>query len=638
MNPKKFLLFSVLFVCVIQAFLFYSDKPKQNNEFHFPYQAQGLTERQAAAHLLSRFTFGATPGQIDEVVKMGLESWFNQQLQVAFKEDTLQQRLSDFQFINLTNTEIAKMFPRPAKLLKMAAEDGVISRDSIDLLSKDEVKVRLDSYIKEKNIHTQSELIKELINQKIIRATYSNNQLQEVLTDFWFNHFNVALTKPQVVLFTLVYERDAIRPNVLGKFNDLLSATSQSPAMLAFLDNFTSFGDNDSLQNSRFRKRIEEERMNRFENKVDTAVNNQFKNRKSKSGINENYARELMELHTLGVDGGYTQVDVTQAARVLSGWSIYPMGELAGGQISKLIESLGEEKLKERGFVKNGDFFFVQSRHDVKQKKVLGNIYPENGGYQEGVDLLSMLAHHPSTAKFISKKLAVRFVSDNPPQSLVDKMSKTFLDKDGDIKQMLITMVNASEFWSKSSVRQKTKSPFELVISSLRALKADVIIPFQVFRQLDKMGHKIYYYQAPTGFPDRADYWINTGALMNRMNFGIAIASKQMPAVKFDLLKLNNNHEPENIEQALRIYAQLLMPERDVESTIKRLLPLLNDPALQRKLLNTADSIKRGNKEEGISMELDDLFAKDEQMPIFNHNSLAQVVGIIIGSPEFQRR
>lgn len=633
MSPKKFLVFSLLFVFVIQAFLFYSEKPKQINGIHFPYQAQGLTKRQAAAHLVSRFTFGATPGQIDELVTMGLENWFAKQLDGSFNEDTLQQMLSPFQFLNLSNTQIANTFPRPAKILNMAVEDGVIAKDSVELIPKNEVKIKLAAYIKEKNLHAQADLVRELINQKIIKAAYANNQLQEVLTDFWFNHFNVSLSKSQVIPFVLAYERDVIRPNVLVKFNDLLLATSQSPAMLTYLDNFTSFGDNDSVQNSRFRKRIEEERINKIANSDDTTVNNPLKNRRGKSGINENYARELMELHTLGVDGGYTQADVTQAARVLSGWSIYPMGELAGGQITRLIESAGEEKLKERGFVRNGDFFFVQSRHDIKQKQILGKIYPENGGYQEGVDLLSMLAHHKSTAKFICKKIAVRFVSDNPPQSLIEKMSKTFLEKDGDIKQVLITLVNSPEFWSKQVLREKTKSSFELVISSVRALNAKVVSPFQLYKQLEKMGQKIYYYQAPTGFPDRADYWINTGALLNRMNFGIEISSQQIRGTRVDLLKLNNNHEPENAEAALRTYARLLMPERDMEPTIKRLLPLLTDPSLKQKLLKSSTATKSDE-----SMELEDLFSEEYNKPKSEMNSLAQVVGIIIGSPEFQRR
>lgn len=633
MSPKKFLGFSFLFVFVIQAFLFYTEKPKQINEIHFPYQAQGLTKRQAAAHLLSRFTYGATPGQIDEVITMGLENWFAKQLDGSFSEDTLQQKLSQFQFLNLSNSQIVNTFPRPVKLLKMAENDGYISKDSVDAVPRNEIRTKLAAYVKEKNIHTQPELIRELVNQKIIRASYANNQLQEILTDFWFNHFNVALTKPQVIPFALAYERDAIRPNVLGKFSQLLLATAKSPAMLTYLDNFSSAGESDALPDAQLRQRIAEARQKRKENNKDSSAVNQNKNTRRNNGINENYAREVMELHTMGVDGGYTQSDVTQAARILTGWSIYPMGEEYGGQIRKMIENTGEEKLIERGFVRDGDFFFVKSRHDIKEKTVLGKNYPANGGYEEGVDLLNRLAHHSATAKFICKKMAVRFVSDNPPQSLVDKMSKTFLEKDGDINQVMITMVNAPEFWSKKVVREKTKSPFELVISSVRALNAKVISPFQLYRQLEKMGQKIYYYQAPTGFPDRAEYWINTGALLNRMNFGIEISSQQIRGTRVDLLKLNNNHEPENAEAALRTYARLLMPERDMEPTIKRLLPLLTDPSLQQKLLKSSNATKSDEL-----MELEDLFSEEYNKPKVEMNILAQVVGIIIGSPEFQRR
>lgn len=633
MTPKKFILFSVSFALVIQAFLFYRDKPIQINEIHFPYRAQGLTERQAAAHLLSRFTFGVTPRQIDEVVTMGLENWFAKQLDGSFSEDTLKQKLSKFQFLNLSNSQIVNTFPRPVKLLKMAENEGYIPKDSADAIPRNEIRTKLAAYIKEKNIHTQPELIRELVNQKIIRATYANNQLQEVLTDFWFNHFNVALTKPQVIPFALAYERDVIRPNILSKFSQLLLATAKSPAMLTYLDNFSSAGESDTLPNAQLRQRIEERRQRRNLDNQDSNVVNQNKNTRRNNGINENYARELMELHTMGVDGGYTQEDVTQAARILTGWSIYPMGEEYGGQIRKMIENIGEDKLTERGFVRDGDFFFVKSRHDIKTKTVLGKNYPANGGCEEGVDLLNRLAQHPATAKFICKKMAVRFVSDNPPQSLIDKMSKTFLEKEGDIKQVMITMVNSPEFWSKQVLRQKTKSPFELVISSVRVLNAKVNFPFQLYRQLEKMGQKIYYYQAPTGFPDRADYWINTGALLNRMNFGIAITSQQISGTRLDLLKLNNNHEPENAEAALRTYLHLLMPERDMEPTIKRLLPLLTNPSLQQKLLKSSSDTKSEDL-----MEFDDLFSEEDNKAKLEMNSLAQVVGIIIGSPEFQRR
>ncbi|MEJ7672843.1 MAG: DUF1800 domain-containing protein [Chitinophagaceae bacterium] len=293
-----------------------------------------------------------------------------------------------------------------------------------------------------------------------------------------------------------------------------------------------------------------------------------------------------MELHTLGVDGGYTQQDVTQAARVLTGWTIYPMSDKGyGNAMKKMVDKVGDDKLTERGFVHEGDFLFAANRHDNKEKTVLGKTFAANGGYEEGVQLLKMLAHHSSTAKFISKKIAVRFVSDNPPQSLLDKMAKTFTEKNGDIKAVLITMATAPEFWSKSVIREKTKSPFELAISAVRALDADIKQPYQIFAWSDKMGQKLYFYQAPTGFPDKGQYWINTGALLNRMNFGLAIASQRIPGTKLDLLALNNRREPESSSAALITYSKLIMPERKLDSTIKKLTPLLNDPELVKKLV-----------------------------------------------------
>jgi uncharacterized protein (DUF1800 family) len=239
-----------------------------------------------------------------------------------------------------------------------------------------------------------------------------------------------------------------------------------------------------------------------------------------------------MELHTLGVDGGYTQQDVTQAARVLTGWTVYPMNENA----KKFVNRFNPDQLAWRGFVHEGDFLFNANRHDKGEKMVLGHVFPAGGGYEEGVELLEMLAHHPSTARFICRKIAVRFVSDDPPQSLIDKMAKTFLQKDGDIRQVLITMVTAPEFWSPAAIREKTKSPFELAIGAVRSLHATIDQPYPLYTWITRMGEKMYYYQAPTGFPDKGVYWINAGSLLNRMNFGLALAEGQVPGVRVDLV------------------------------------------------------------------------------------------------------
>ena len=569
-------------------------------QMRFPYRQAGLTERQAAAHLLSRFTYGAGPGQVDEVVKMGLEKWFAQQLEGNLPDDSLTQLLDPYDALKLTNEEIANTYPRMGQVVRMAIRDGVISKDSAKVDRK-EYREALQAYMRQKGYKREQELFRQFINQKVLRAAYSQNQLREVLTDFWFNHFNVSITKNDCAEFIPAYERDVIRPGALGNFSELLLGTAKSPAMSYYLDNFSSSVAEDSMM--------------------------QRQRGKKNRGLNENYAREVMELHTLGVDGGYTQQDVTQAARVLTGWGVYPMNENGKG----VIERFSEEQLAKRGFVHEGDFFFNANRHDMGEKKVLGQTFAAGGGYPEGVRLLEMLAHHPSTAAFITRKIAVRFVSDNPPQSLLDKMAKTFRDKNGDIKQVLITMVEAPEFWSKDAVREKTKSPFELAIGAVRSLHGTIKQPYQLYTWVTRMGEKKYYYQAPTGFPDKGAYWINTGSLLNRMNFGLALASGRIPGVSIDLAGLNNGHEPESSEAALITYGKIILPERNLDATMKRLMPMLNDPTLAQKVNEASTKVV---PPPGMG---------DEAAPVMSETAmgnpmLAQVVGIIIGSPEYQRR
>ncbi|HVU95199.1 MAG TPA: DUF1800 domain-containing protein [Puia sp.] len=543
----------------------------------FPYAKAGLTERQAAAHLISRFTFGARPGQVDTVVRMGLENWFAKQLVGLLPDDSLEERLSHYDALELSNEQVANTYPRNGQVVRMAIQDGVINKDSVKTDRK-EYREMLQAYMAQRGLKQEQDLFRQLFCQKVLRAAYSENQLREVMTDFWFNHFNVSLTKNDCSPFIPAYERDVIRPNALGRFTELLLKTAKSPAMLYYLDNFQSSGP--------------------------------------PKGLNENYAREVMELHTLGVDGGYTQQDVTEAARVLTGWGVYPMGQFARGGMARLAK-FTDAQIAQRGFVHDGDFFFNSNRHDKGEKTVLGHVFPAGGGYEEGVTLLSLLAHQPATARFVCRKIAVRFVSDDPPASLVEKMAKTFLEKNGDIRQVLLTMVQSPEFWSPVALREKTKSPFELAIGAVRALNGDIRQPLPLFNWVARMGEKKYYYQAPTGFPDRGTYWINTGSLLNRMNFGLALAAGRVAGVQIDLLALNNGHEPESAMAALTIYGKILLPERDLAATEKRLTPLLTDPGLVQKVNAAAG--------DGFAMVQD-------------RGMLAQAVGIIIGSPEFQRR
>lgn len=560
-----------------------------------PYKKYGYTPAQAAAKLLDRFSFGAKPGQVEAVVNMGIENWLEQQLAANQPNEELNKRLAAFKSLSLSNDTIVNTYLNAGQVIRLATRKGIINKDSIKGDPK-EYRAQVQEIMEQEGYKPIAELHRELVNQKVLSAAYSNNQLQEVLTDFWFNHFNVSVTKNQCQQFVYTYERDAIRPNVMGKFKALLLATAQHPAMLEYLDNASSV----SIKNNP-RANMAAPRNTR--------------------GLNENYAREVMELHTLGVDGGYTQADVTAVARALTGWAVMPLAKDAPAR--NLLERLNPEQLRKRGFFLQGDFLFRADQHDNEPKIILNKNFPANGGYQEGVDVLTMLAEHPSTAKFICTKLATRFVSDTPSAALVKTMVKTFLSTDGDIKEVLRTMVQDPAFWKKSVSHEKVKSPFEMVISAVRATNAQVIQPFQLFNWCTKMGQRFYYYQAPTGFPDRASNWINTGALLNRMNFGLAFASQKIPGVRMDLAALNNYHEPESAIDALMVYSNILLPQRDHSANIKRLIPLVNDEAVEEKISKAATVDKA-----------------TEQMTLDKgtKNILSQVVGIIIGSPEFQRK
>ena len=622
------------------------------HSFKFPYQQAGLTERQAAAHLLSRFTYGAEPGQVDAVVQMGLENWFSRQLEAQLPDDSLAQVLGRYDALELSNQQVAETYPRNGQVVRMAVRDGVINKDSVKTDRK-EYRQALQAYMQEKGIKREQELFRQFFCQKIMRAAYSQNQLQEVMTDFWFNHFNVSITKNDCAEFIPAYERDIIRPNALGRFTELLLKTAKSPAMLYYLDNFSSSAPLPEGQQAitvsmevgqapktegRLRSDGEGSLLSDSMGQQSDVVARLQQARKNR-GINENYAREVMELHTLGVDGGYTQQDVTQAAKVLTGWGVYPMGEYAKGGGAAMLRRYSDDQIARRGFVHEGDFFFNANRHDKGEKTVLGHVFPAGGGYEEGVQLLEMLAHHPATARFISRKIAVRFVSDDPPASLIDKMAKTFLEKNGDIRQVLITMVTAPEFWSSEALREKTKSPFELAIGSVRSLHATIDQPMQLYNWVTRMGEKKYYYQAPTGYPDKGNYWINTGSLLNRMNFGLALASGRIPGVHVDLLALNNGHEPESAQAALLIYGHIILPERDLAGTVKRLTPMLTDPAFSRKV---EDASRNGDTASGNGADAGMMPDSGRVAMAIDGESkdpmLAQVVGIIIGSPENQRR
>jgi uncharacterized protein (DUF1800 family) len=327
----------------------------------------------------------------------------------------------------------------------------------------------------------------ELMENKLLRATYSNRQLEEVLVDFWMNHFNIYNGKGQDRVLLTGFERDAIRPYVFGHFKDMLLATARHPAMLLYLDNYQSQVTRDDFPQPPDARR---------------------------PGLNENYGRELMELHTLGVNGGYTQDDVIAVARAFTGWTIYDATRF-------------------------GEFQFNPFMHDRKEKVVLGHTIPAMGAEQDGLAVIDILAHHPSTAKFISKKLAQRFVADDPPQTLIDRMAETFTKTDGDLRAVLQTMLSSVEFMSEGAWQSKLKSPLEMTVSAVRAVNADVTDTFQLTQRIADLGQPLYGKLEPTGYPNTGESWANTAGLLGRINFATALVASQIPGLKVDVSRFN---------------------------------------------------------------------------------------------------
>jgi uncharacterized protein (DUF1800 family) len=343
----------------------------------------------------------------------------------------------------------------------------------------------------------QQLVVNDLKEGKVLRAIYTNRQLEEVLVDFWFNHFNVFEGKGNDRQLLTSYERDAIRPHVFGKFKDLLLATAKHPAMLIFLDNW------ESISPSVFD-------IGPFSGQPQALA---LQLSRQAHGLNENYGRELMELHTLGVDGGYTQKDVIAVARSFSGWTIRRPNE-------------------------NPEFVFAGFMHDPDEKEVLGHKIAAGGGEQDGLQVIDILARHPSTAKFISKKLAQRFVADDPPQALVDRMAQTFTKTDGDLRAVYMAMFSSPEFFSEGAWEAKMKSPLEMVVSAVRSVNADVTDAAALVQKITDLGEPLYGKVEPTGYPNTGEPWMNTASVLGRINFATALVSGQVQGVKIDAARL----------------------------------------------------------------------------------------------------
>jgi uncharacterized protein (DUF1800 family) len=452
-------------------------------------------------HVLNRIGFGPAPGDVARVREMGLAAYIDRQLHPErIDSAALSERLAGFETLGMSTRELAQEYFLPAL---MARRDEMRRRaqQNPSMTPGDPAPQEMRSPEQAAAARGERQVLMELMQQKILRATYSERQLEEVMVDFWFNHFNVFAGKGPTRVYLTEYERDAIRPNVLGKFRELLQKTAESPAMLFYLDNWQSSAPADAMTmdgRNGSRQRRPPARPSLGEGGL--------QNRRPR-GLNENYARELMELHTLGVDGGYTQKDVQEVARAFTGWTIANPRQ-------------------------GGGFRFEPRLHDNGEKVVLGHKIKAGGGKADGDQVLDILARHPSTARFISTKLVRRFVADEPPAALVERAAKRFRESDGDIREVMRTIVMSPEFFAADAYRAKVKTPFEYVVSAMRATGADASNALPVVQSLRDLGMPLYMCQPPTGYSDKAEAWVNTGALLNRMNFAVALASGRMRGIR----------------------------------------------------------------------------------------------------------
>ena len=549
--------------------------------------------------VLNRLAYGGRPGDAARVRALGVDRWIEAQLHPATIVDTAVDRLAArYPSLNVPTAQLVATFQTAQQIRRRVQQQGVPDsmarrREVIaGIVGNDPQK--LDA------LQMEQRLVPELQAASLTRAVASERQLNEVMVNFWENHFSVFAQKgPQERLYLSAFDHDVIRPNALGRFRDLLGAVAHSPAMLFYLDNWQSQAD--SLHPTLGRAG----RGGRGRGA--------FPPPRRAQGLNENYARELMELHTLGVDGGYSQTDVIEVARALTGWSI--------------------------AVNQGGEFIFRPEAHDAGQKIVLGHVLKAGRGEQDGEDVLDILARQPATARFITTKLARRFVSDDPPPGLIDRCAAIFTKTDGDIRQTVGCVVTSPEFFSRAAYRSKVKTPFEVVASALRAVDAVPDATPRAAQAVAQLGQPIFGRQTPDGWPDRGDAWMNSGAILNRINFGLIVASGRAPGVEA--------HRVAEID-ALRTASR----EAQVDGIVKLLFGGQVSVDTRQVLLSGDNPLVNSLKPDSSMMPGPQPMGPPFGPPPFGGGrgrtpppprpialqGISQVLGLALGAPEFQRR
>jgi len=660
-------------------------------------KAKKLTENQRIVHILNRLGFGARPGDVERVKAMGVENYISQQLNPDKIADSVaESKVKDLGVLNMSTAELYEKFPQPGQLLRQLQARGVLPNDLAEArdnrvkgganvapppgqkpagemqgdpakgnqpqqpppgnpVDNEKYRAALQEYYRQNGLQQPQRIMAELQASSIIRAVYSERQLQEVMVDFWTNHFNVFAGKGADRWLLPSYDRDTIRPNAMARFSTLLEATAKSPAMLFYLDNFQSVTPNPQRNAGQGQRRpgLLAELVN-LQRRRDGNPMAQPANRQppvqQRRGINENYARELMELHTLGVDGGYTQKDVQEVARCFTGWTIFqPRGGAAAANAL-----MGGEAARRSA----GSFFFNARAHDDGEKVVLGHKIPAGGGMKDGLMVLDILAHHPSTAKFIATKLARHFVVDEPSPALVDRVAATFTKTDGDIRETLKAIFTSPEFNSTESYRAKIKRPFELVISAIRTLGADTNGGPGTHQWIARMGEPLYGFQTPNGYSDSAESWVNTGGLLERMNFGLALASNRVQGTRVNLSSVTGSvsrtelNKAKVMDDSLRTILggdvsaatrDALLKQMDQEMVVS--LPGPRNPESPEMGGPGRTGPPSGGQMDGPPGQPPGGFQggpqQQQQRPRVEasiNDPVTKVVGLILGTPEFQRQ
>jgi uncharacterized protein (DUF1800 family) len=587
-------------------------------------------EAARAGHLLRRATFGPRPEDMDRVVSMGRAAWLERQLHPdRIADDLVDARLVPLNSTRMPMAELYEQFLPPQQLqrqLMQQMDPAMAGRRPDSMPPRNQLPPEIRMQLQQRS---PQRLLADFVNAKLIRSVHTERQLEEVMTDFWFNHFNVFFGKNNARYMVADYEREAIRPHVFGKFEDMLMATAKHPAMLFYLDNWTSVAP-DSMrafdpQQAQLAGRIGSLTPQQRDQLVRTGritrgqleqlermqMNGTLQQQRGRGrGLNENYARELMELHTLGVDGGYTQQDVIEVARALTGWSFVPLQQ---GQRGRAGQRQGRPARGRggRGAIlpvfrqpQPGEFVFNELAHDRGEKVILGQKFPGRG-IREGETVIRMLAHHPSTAHFLATKLVERFVSDTPDPAFVEELAQVFLETDGDLREVTRTLFSSESFFEPAVIGAKVKTPFELVVSSLRATRAEFAGSRRIMETLRSMGHLPYNEPAPTGFPASSEDWVNSGAMLARMNFALDLAGGRVDGVRVD---------PARLTGSANLRAQ---PATALTDALAALMPGIDTRKLEEVI--RADAAAQ----------------TDNAAP---RARFARATGLALGSPEFQKR